>query len=289
MTEPAETPQPNPAAKPRKRTRLRKFLWGLLVLFVLLAIFHRPLFHSGVRLLLIKVAARQNLDLDVNFSGTIWTNLTVRDVLAVPNGTGETPVKRIAIERVRLDYSLWTLIRRGVGEFLESYEITNADLQFIARESKTEDEKEQKRTLAQDLNNILAQPAAYADRVKIQNFNISVEADEEPTRVQGIHIFLHPTEVGHLRIARLQAPGVPVWENLDAATTYRNRNLMITELELGPQVVFDVINFDASQRAQDKGSMAIKARLFGGTFELSLAGTKLKEKGENLERATTRR
>jgi autotransporter translocation and assembly factor TamB len=284
MPEPEKKEEPAKTPKPRRKW-LRRTLWGLLILTVVVAVFHRPLFHTGVRLLLIKVAARQNLTLDVHFSGTIWTNLTVRDVQALPNGKGSTPVEKITIEHVRLDYNLWRLIRRGVGEFLQSYEIRNADLRFVATPSETEDEKKQKRTLAQDLNNILAQPAAYADRVNIENFNIAVRAEKSETRVTGIHIALYPDKAGHFRIAELQAPGVPRLGNLSAETTYKNRNLFITGLELAPQVVFDVINFDASRRAQNEGSMAIQARLFGGTFALSLAGTQLKAKGENLERS----
>jgi hypothetical protein len=285
MTEPAEKPQPTTQKSPKRRGWLKRFFKIFGVLMLLAAIFHRPLFHNGVRLLLIKVAARQNLTLDVRFSGTIFTNLTVEKVSAVPTGKGPSPVRKIAIERVRLDYSLWSLIRKGVGEFLRSYEIRDADLQFVATPSETEDEKKQKRTLAQDLNNILAQPAAYADRVNIENFNIAVFSDKSETRVEGIHLSLFPEKSGELRIALLQAPGVPTWRNLQAETSYQSRNLFIKGLELGPQVIFDVINFDASQRAQNKGSMAIKARLFGGTFALSLAGTQLKEKGENLERS----
>src|SRR5215213_3726194 len=124
MTEPAKPAAP---AKPR-RGWFRRTLRVLGVLLLLAAIFHRPLFHTGVRLLLIKVAARQNLTLDVHFSGSIFTNLTVRGVRAVPTGKAPSPVRKIEIERVRLDYSIPSLIRNGIGYFLTSYELINADL-----------------------------------------------------------------------------------------------------------------------------------------------------------------
>lgn len=285
MTEPAEKPQPSPDAPKAPKRRLRTFLRWLLLVLAVLALFHRPLFHAGVRFVLIQVAARQNLDLRVNFSGNIFTNLTVRDVLAAPNGKGPSPVKRIAIERVQLDYSLVSLARHGIGEFLQSYEIQNADLQFVALPSKDEEEKKQKRTLAQDLNNILAQPAAYADRVKIENFNISVEAEVGNTVIRDFNVFLHPEQPGYIRVARVEVPKLPVWENLAAETSYVDRNFYIKDLRLSPEVVFDEINFDASRRAEEKGGVQLKSRMFGGTLELSLAGTQLKEKGENLDRS----
>src|SRR5688500_12614605 len=112
MPEDAEklTPEPQPEASPesttpspRKRRRWgRTLLRVFLVLFLLTAIFHRPLFNTGLRLALIKVAARQDVTLDVKFSGTIFTNLDVRDVSAYPTGKAPSPVEKITIESVRL-------------------------------------------------------------------------------------------------------------------------------------------------------------------------------------------
>ena len=224
---------------------------GLALLVV--AIFHRPLFDAGVRLALIEVAARNNLKLDIHLSGSIFTNLTIQGIHAVPTGSAPNAVRKIDIERVRLDYSIPMLIRHGVGEFLRSYEVLNADLEFVALPSKNETEKQQKVSLAQDLNNLLGQPAAYADRVHIENFNITVRAENNVTVVRGFHLLLDPQAVGYLRVARLQIPGVPVWENLSAETSYAERNFFIKHLVLAPELVLEEVNFDASQRAQKKG------------------------------------
>ncbi len=61
--------------------------------------------------------------LDVQLSGNIFTNLTVEKLRATPTGRGPTPVRHIDIDRVHLDYSLPMLVRHGVGEFLQSYEV----------------------------------------------------------------------------------------------------------------------------------------------------------------------
>src|SRR5688500_12078429 len=104
------TPEPQPEAYPestttsqRKRRRWgRKLFRDSLILCLTTAIYHRPLFHTGLRLALIKVAARQNVTLYVKFSGTIFTNLDVRDVSAYPTGKAPSPVEKITIESVRL-------------------------------------------------------------------------------------------------------------------------------------------------------------------------------------------
>lgn len=238
-----------------------------------------------MRLFLIKLAAKQNLTLDVHFSGSIFTNLVVEGVHATPTGAGPSPVRKIDIERVRLDYSIPMLIKHGIGEFLRSYEVINADLDFVASPSKSQPEHEQKMELAQDLNNVLGQPAAYADRVRIENFNITVRAEKNITEVKGFSLFLDPETVGYLRIAKLNIPGVPLWQNLSAETSYAKRNFFIRHLVLAPELVLEEVNFDASQRAQNKGSVDLKANAFGGTFHLSLSGSQLNKKGKNLDKS----
>ncbi len=278
-------PDKPPNTPPRPRRRFRRALrWVGLVLLVL-AVFHRPLFHAGVRLLLIKVAARQNVALEVSFSGNIFTNLTVSGVRATPTGKAPSPIRRIEIERVQLDYSLPMLAKYGIGEFLRSYEVINADLEIDALPSKSEPERKQKHALAEDLNNLLGQPAAYADRVLIQNFNITVRAENNVTEVKGFHLSLDPQAPGSLRVERIKIPGLPVWDNLSAVTSYTDRNFYIKELQLAPDLVVEALNFDASQRAQHKGGMDLKARLFGGTLHFAMSGSQLNAKGENLAKS----
>ncbi|MDB6150907.1 MAG: hypothetical protein JWQ44_2355 [Chthoniobacter sp.] len=281
MTEPVK---PEPTSKPKRGWFRRALRWAGWLLLVM-AIFHRPLFHFTVRFALRQVAARFHIVLDLHTSGTIFTNLVVSGVTARPSGKGPTPVRVIDIERLRLEYSLPRLVQKGVGEFLRSYEMHRATLEFVALPSADKKERDEKFQLAKTLNTLLGQPAAYADRVLVNDFNIRIDAPENTTEVRGVHIFFHPEQEGYLRIARIAVPGVPIWENLAATTSYTNRNLFIRELQLAPELILQEINFDASQRAQNKGSMMFRVKAFGGTAELGLAGEQLAKGGENLERS----
>ncbi|HEY2342441.1 MAG TPA: hypothetical protein VGH90_05390, partial [Chthoniobacteraceae bacterium] len=225
------------------------------------------------------------MKLDVHFSGSFFTNLEVRDIEAAPNGSGPTPVEKISIQSVRLDYSIPMLVRHGVGELLRSYEIHNADLVFLALPSQSKEEKEQKKSLAEDLNNLLGQPALYSDRVLIDHFNITVRSYTDVTEVKDVQALFDPWKPGYLRIAKIKVPGLPPWENLDGATSYTLRNLSVTNLKFSPELVIDEFDFDASQRAEAKGSMLLAARAFGGTARLSITGTRLNKKGQNLAKS----
>lgn len=282
-------PKPTPPAKPKpKRGWFRRARRWLLPLLLLVAIFHRPLFHHGVRWAVIAGAARAHLDADLRLSGNIFTNLTIEGVRAEPVGDFPNPVRKIDIARVRLDYSFPRLVRRGVGEFLGSYEITDADLRFVAVPGPDTGEKREPRPrqgIAQILNTILGQPALYSDRVKVQNLNLSVIAGPHVTDIRGFHLLLDPRLPGAIGATRVQVPGVPVWENLTAPTSYTGRNFAIRKLQLGPELFVEKLNFDASKRSKKRGSVQLNLRAFGGAAALRLAGSQLDKKGGHLAKS----
>ena len=97
MPEPATAPtKPLPRPKPPRGWFRRAVRWAL-VLALVAAVFHRPLFHHGVRL-----AARTlapwllHLKVDLHLSGSIFTNLTVEGLRAEPVGDFPNPVRRLA-------------------------------------------------------------------------------------------------------------------------------------------------------------------------------------------------
>lgn len=277
---PANTKAP-PHTKPKRslwRRLLRGLGWTLLVLLIL----HWPLIIFGGPIVARMAARKQHLDVNLELSGTIWTNLTISNLRATPLGTGVTPVESIKIDKLSANYSLWRLAQRGVGEFLSSFEMHKVDLAFIALPSKTEEEKEVKKSVIETLRTILTKPAAYSDRVVIDDFSISVRSPDSETVVRGIDALFDPRVTGHLRIERMQIPGLPLWENLSAETSYQNRNLIQRGLRLGPDIVIDEMRFDASRRAEGRGEIGIAAHLFGGEFSLTLTGQEKDEEGEHL-------
>jgi autotransporter translocation and assembly factor TamB len=274
----SEATPPAPVRKRRWGRRIGLTILGLLLIVV---IFHRPIIFGIARFAFVKVAARQNIDLQVRLGGTIWTNLTIENLRAVPTGKGSSPVEKIAIDRIHAEYSIPQLIRKGIGEFLDSYEIKNAELIINAKAGS----KQQKQQLGRDLNNLLQQPAFYSDRVRVENFNIEVRAADAVTQVRGFHLLLDPERTGHLRVARLQIPKVRTWENLEATTEYAARNFYLRDLRLDDQMRIVEFNFDASQRADNKGSIQLRGEFFGGTVEWSLIGDRLQKPGKKMAKS----
>ncbi len=271
--------------KKSKRGWINKSLRAAGWLLLFLIVFHRPLIHYGVPPLARLIAKQQNLDVSFKLSGSIVTNLRITDVHVTPTGTKPTPVQKIDIRAMEFHYSIPSLIRNGVGYLLSSYQLHDADLEFVALPSTTEEEKKEKVTIAQRLYTILAQPAAYADRALIDNVTVAVHSPTAETFVGPVNILFDPEKEGYVRVGRVQAPGVPVWENISATTSYQNRNLFIRGLALSPELVIEEINFDASNRESGAGSAALKAKVFGGRLDLELSGQELDAPGEKLKQA----
>jgi hypothetical protein len=142
-----EIAEPPVMSKPKRGWFRRALKWVGLALIIVL-IFHRPLFHLTLRLVLRAVAARMHVAADFHTSGTIFTNFTVENVRVRAEGSTPTPIRAIDIKEVRLDYSIPMLVRHGVGEFLRSYEIHHANLELVALPSKDQRERREKVAIA---------------------------------------------------------------------------------------------------------------------------------------------
>ena len=98
----------------------------LLGLLALLAIFHRPLLFRLTRYFIARAAEQQKLSLSYEISGSIFTNLRITKLTATPKESG--PVEQLEIGSLRLSYSLWGLLRKGLPGFLESAALVDATI-----------------------------------------------------------------------------------------------------------------------------------------------------------------
>ena len=271
-------PAPASSAGARRPRRWWRRTWQtLLVLLALLIVFHRPLLIALIHTVAIKVAAKQNIDLSLQVEGSVLTNISLKNIRAVPTGRGSTPVENISIEEVTVQYSITSLIRNGVSEFLRSYTLRNA---YIAVKP-VEGTSEQKSDLASTLHGLIQQPALFSDRVDIENLNLLAHVPDGDFAVKGLNLSLDPTQAGALDIALLQVPKVRTWQNLHATSSYANRDMILSGLELDPQIIVQKLELDASQRAQGVNRLDVEGAVFGGSAQFSLLVRELPGKHRN--------
>jgi hypothetical protein len=270
---------PSPAAPgagrtKRKRHRIRI---ALLILLALLAVFHRPILIALVHTVAVKLAARENIQLSLEIKGTIFTNLSIQNLHAVPNGKGPTPVQDISIDEVTVQYSIPSLLRNGLSEFLRSYVLRNAYIVV----KPVEGTSEQKTDLASTLHGLIQQPALFSNHVEIDNLNLVANVPDGEFAVKGLTLFLDPVLPGSLDIALLQIPKVRTWNDLHATGSYANRDLILNGLEIDPQIVVQRFELDASQRAQGVNRLDLQGAVFGGSAQFSLLVRELPGKHRN--------
>ncbi len=257
-----ETPAPNPEKPPLRKPRhrwLRRVLIVLLALFLLLAIFHRPLIFEGSRYFIVRAAKQQHLDLTYDIGGSIFSSLYVTRLKAVPTEPG--PIDQLEIGTIRLQYSLWGLFRKGLPALLKTVEVKDAFIGLTPGEPLPPEKEEKPQRFKF--------PALFPEILRIENVNFVSHAPSGDTELAGFTFTLLPDRAGTFAIKTLDIPGVRRWTDISAETTFRDRNLFLRNLIVGPEIAVDVLNLDASRLDDNQLGLGFEGTLFQGRTKLS--------------------
>src|SRR3954469_24314433 len=97
------------------RSKRRRRVWiALLVLLALIVVFHRPLLLGFGHRIALHYAAKEHLKLAFRVEGSVFTNLTIRNLHAT--ATGPTDIESIDADFGHVDYGLLTLFRHGLSD-----------------------------------------------------------------------------------------------------------------------------------------------------------------------------
>ncbi len=246
------------ATKPRRRWPKRLGL-GLLALVILLVAFHRPLFFEGTRYFIVRAAKQQHLEISYDISGSIFTTLAISNLRGVPTEQG--PIQRLEIGTLDLQYSLIGLIRDGLPGLLKLVDVRNVYIEITPGEPLPP-EKERKPQQFKF-------PALFPDILNIENVNFIAHGPNGNTELAGFFLSLLPDRPGVLKIQTLDIPGVRRWTDISGATTFRDRNLMLTDLTIGAEISLRKFNLDASKLDQAELAFALDGLLFDAPTTLN--------------------
>jgi len=247
---------------------LKRLGLGFLALLLLLAIFHRPLFFEGTRYFIVRAARQQHLDLDYKMTGSIFTTLSVVDLRAKPTEPG--PVQRLEIGTLNLRYSLWNLIRDGLPAFLKELDVRNVYVELTPAEPLPE-EKQQK-------PQAFKFPALFPELLNLENVNVTIHGHDGDTVIGGLFFSLLPDRPGALRIGVLDIPGVRRWTDIKAATTYRDRHLVLSSLFVGPEIALREFHLNLSDLEKNELGVALDGTFFQAPVKLDAHVTDLNAK-----------
>jgi hypothetical protein len=243
------------------RTWLKRLGLGLGILLLIIVVFHRPILQTVVRKVAIRAAAGQNLKLDLRVAGSVLGGVVLRNVRAV--ATGPSALQAADVDLVRVDYSLWGMLRHGTSELLQNVEVRNASIVLDPTKAPPvpPPEPNQKFTL----------PAFFPDRLLLSGISLRMASEPNDLIVQDLSLELLPDRPGELRIAKLQLASGRSWSGVTAQTTYQNRNLYLRNLVLDEQTQLAVVNIDASKIGENKLDVAVKGTIAGGLVDTSLS------------------
>ncbi len=244
---------------------MRRVLWGALIFLGLLTAFHRPIFFEATRYFILRAAKQQNLNIDYEMSGSIFTRLSVVSLKATPTEPG--PIQRLEIGTINLQYSLWDLARKGLPAFLRELEVRDLYLELTPAEPLPA-EKEAERQAFKF-------PALFPAMLNLSNINVQIHAASGDTVLEGLSFSLLPDRPGVLKIQTLDIPGVRRWTEIAASTTYRDRNLVLTDLLIGREIALREFNLNMTELEDAKLGVALDGTFFEAPVKVTAAVTDL--------------
>jgi hypothetical protein len=231
-----------------------------------LAVFHGLILRALVHAVAVKVAAGQNLKLNFQIEGDPFDQITLRNVHATP--TGPTAVRSLEADTIKVDYSIPDLVFHGMSDALKNVELHGVTAVIDSSKALP--------TPTPAPNQKFSLPAYFPDRLEASNVNLTMKQHSQDMVVKDLNIGLYPDREGKLQIATLQVPGVDTWKDIEATTTYANKNLYLHNLTLDQNTHFETVNVDASQIGQGKFSLGLAGTLGGGKIktqaEISTSG-----------------
>jgi TamB, inner membrane protein subunit of TAM complex len=239
----------------------RRAIVALGVFCALLLIFHRPVLLGLGRWIARHYAAGENLKIDFRAEGSVFTNLTIRNLHIVP--TGSTDVESIDVDFAHADYSLFGLVRHGASQFFRNIEIRSARVVLNPTEAplKPSAPKIQKRTTL---------PSVFPDRVRLSDVTLIVRNKPHDLVLEHVDLDLNPRAPGELRIRNLQLPTAQAWSKIAAQTSYANKNLLLRNLVLNDQDRIGSLNVDASKIGSNVLSFKLDGVIGGGAISSSI-------------------
>ena len=239
-----------------------RVLIGLAVCGALLIIFHRPILLAIERQIALRYAARENLKIDFRLEGNPFSQLTVRNLRAVP--TAASGIESIDIDYLYVDFSLIGLARHGLSHFLQGVDARSA--QVVLNPAKAPPRKPRPKQK-------LKLPSLFPERIRLANATFVIRADPNDFIVEQVDLDLNPRNPGELRIEKLQLPSGDSWSRISGQASYANKNLILRDLILSDQEQIHLLNIDAS-RINDKAlGLKLDCAIGGGQLSASAALT----------------
>ena len=225
---------------------------------LLVLIFHRPILLTIGEYVARHYAAKASLKLALRLEGSVFTNLTVRNLHAT--GTPDSPVESIDLEYARFNYSLIGLLRRGVDDFLRTADVTTARVVLDPAKAKLKKPPPP--------NEKITLPSIFPESVRLTDVSLLIKDKPYDTRIDHLDLHLDPSSARNFQIERLQLAAGQNFVKITGQSSYANRNLVLTNLDIGGDHI-QLLGIDASRIQQKTLGFRLESDLGGGRVSLT--------------------
>lgn len=233
----------------------RRAIVAAIIFCALLLIFHRPVLLALGREVVLHYAAKENLKANLRLEGSVFTNLTIRNLHLAP--TGPSAIEAVDVDLARADYSLLGLMRHGLSHFLENVELRSARIVLSPSNAPPPAPKKPPKP---------ALPSIFPERIRIADATLIVRDKPHDLLIEHVDLDLNPRTAGELKIDKLQLSGGQGWSHLSAQTSYANKNLVLQNLVLNDQDRIRLLQIDASKIDAKRLAIQFEAALGEGTI-----------------------
>ena len=233
-------------------------------------IFHRPLLLGLGHRIALHYAAKENLKLEFQLEGSVFTNLIIKNLHAA--STGPSDVESIDVDLARIDYGLFTLLRHGISTAIKNADVHSARIVMNPA-------KDPLRPRPPNPKKKIDLPDIFPERLHVADATIIVRNRPHDFVAEHVAADLDPSRSGEIKVEKLQFVGGQTWLKLSAPATYANRNLIVRDIVLADNERFRSVHIDASQIAARKLAInfdyTVNAGNISGSVKLHEAQTSL--------------
>ncbi len=233
----------------------RRAIIAFAALLVLLALFHRPVLLAVGETLARHFAAREHLKIDLRLEGSVFSNLTIRNLHVTP--TGPSPVEAIDIRYARISYSLLALFH-GIHDFFRTIDIESARIVL----DPDKDGHKKKPGAKSDFT----LPAIFPDSLRLSDVSLIVRDKPNDTVIDHVFATLDPKKTGELRAARVKFFSGQEFLNIAGEPSYVHRDLVVRNLHVDGDR-FDLVSIDGSQIEKKTILFTVKSPFGGGQVD----------------------
>jgi len=257
--------QTDPAKKaklpaPRWRRWLKRSLWTLLGLVLVLVVFHRPLLRFALRSAAPPLAKSAGMELSWKVDGSVVGGIDLTEIKIT--GDARAPLQKLTARQVKADYSLWDLLKKGPGQFVTEVVLDAPDFVLDTTKFPPPEEKSE----------ASAPPEVVLPRLRLTNANARIILPDGEVVVRGLNFTMTPGGGGVFEFSHLKLPGkLPELQSVKGTTLAETAKLTLQSLQLMPDLKVEELVVDLNDLEKSRLAFTAALTVPGGTFSDSIA------------------